>query len=192
MMKLSTEARSYAHTLFGRQEKEITIDRDNQLRRIVASAGLANPKLPEITDLLYEKHKQLLLAKVDSYLKAYRSYRYILDDEDEQEIRNELLNLTTSQFNYVVSMKGVDKHRMPNSRQVIPNVPQHLFDRFHNALEQAEHHLRAGKYEIALEANKPETNTSYSLTVEKNYGNIQQGGQGNTQNFNKDKEDEVK
>jgi hypothetical protein len=78
MMKLNTEARSYAHTLFCRQEKEIAVDRDNQLRHIVATVDSSNPRLVEITSLLYEKHKQLLLAKVDSYLRAYRSCGFIV------------------------------------------------------------------------------------------------------------------
>jgi hypothetical protein len=188
-MKLSTEARSYVHTLFCRQEKEIAIDRDNQMRHILATVDSSNPRLIEITSLLYEKHKQLLLAKVDSYLKAYRSSGFILDNDDEQEIRNELLDFTNSQFNYVLNFNGVNEHRMPRSGMGIDNVPEHLYNRFHSALDQAQHSLRAGKYEIAIDANKPQANV---IKVNKNYGNIQQNGQNNSQTISRNSEDETK
>jgi hypothetical protein len=189
MMKLSTEARSYAHTLFSRQQKEIAVDRDNQLRHIVATTDSSNPRLVEITSLLYEKHKQLLLAKVDSYLRAYRSCGLILDNDDEQEIRNELLEFTNSQFSFVLNFNGVNEHRMPRGGMGIDNVPEHLYNRFHSALDQAQDSLRAGKYEIALDANNPQVNV---IRVNNNYGNIQQNGQNNSQTISRNSEDETK
>lgn len=123
-MKRSTEARSYAYTLFCQWEKEIAIDRDNQLQQILATADSSNPRLLEITSLLYEKHKQLLLAKVDPFLRAYRLYGYVLDTNDEKEIRIDLLNYTNEQFNYVLRLRGL--------MNIECRVPDKLLKMFHS------------------------------------------------------------
>ena len=193
MMKLSTDARSYAHARFCQQEKEINVDRQNQLRHILTTTSLSNPRLAEITDLLYEKHKLLMLAKLESYLAAYRIFKTLLDIEDEKAISNELLNMTNEEHHFVLSLEGVREHRMPTGSRPIDNVPQYLMDRFHMAVEQAKNRLQAGRYELMVESQSPPGHSANSIQIGgNNYGNIQQAGSGNTQSSTNRNVDEVK
>ena len=63
--------------------------------------------------------------------------------------------------------------------------------RFDNALEQATERLRAGMFEVNLEVKMQQVTSASTINVGTNYGNIQQGGSGNTQNTNR-KDDESK
>jgi len=189
-MKLDTEGRSYASSLFRQRENAINVERSNRLRRILAAATPEDPCLIDITDLLYELQVQLLLAKVESYLTAYRNYGLILDYEDQKEIRNELQNLNGHYLNFVLRLEGVREHSMP-SHHVISNVPEFVMYRFDNALEQATERLRAGAFELNLEVKRQQVASAPTINVGTNYGNIQQGGSGNTQSTNRN-DDEVK
>lgn len=193
-MKLSTEALSYAHAIFCQREKEISVDRQNQLRHILATASPTNPRIAEITDLLYEKHRLLLLAKVESYLTAYRTFGSMLDHEDKQAISNELLNITGDQLNFVLRLEGVKEHRMPTGSRPIDNVPQYLMDRFHIARDQAISRLQAGRFELIAEARKNPTQliTNAINIGGNNYAPIQQGGVNNRQSTDPEKPHENK
>lgn len=182
MLKLSTDALSYAHAIYSRREREISVDRQNQLRHILIMASDSNPRIPEITDLLYEKHRLLMLAKVESYLTAYSLFGVPLDTDDMQQISNELLNITHNQLNYILSLEGVEEHRMPRGSRPIDNVPQYLMDRFHTARDQAMDRLRAGRFELIAEGQKRSQRSINSISIGgDNYGPIQQSGTGNIQ-----------
>lgn len=186
-MKLNTEALSYAGSLFRQREKAINIERTNRLHRILATATPDDPRLVDITELLYELQVELVLAKVESYLTTYRSHGLTLDYEDQQEIRNELQNLSHNYLNFVLRLEGVREHSMP-SHHAIRNVPEYVMNRFDNALEQARERLQAGAYEVNLEVEKQQAVSASTINVGNNYGNIQQGGSGNTQSIRSDDE----
>lgn len=188
-MKLSTEALSYARAIYCQRETEIFIDRQNELEHILVTVTLSNPRIPEITKLMYEKHRLLMLAKVESYLEAYRLFNTPLDHEDVHDISNELLNITSDQHRFVMRLEGLKGHWMPTGSRHIDNVPQYLMDRFHVAKEQAINRLRAGRVELIAEAQKRSEQLSHRISIGgDNYGNIQQDGSGNVQSIRSDDE----
>ncbi len=189
-MKLDIEGQSYAASLFRQRENAINVERSNRLRRVLIAATPEDPRLIDITDLLYELQVQLLLAKVESYLTAYKNYGLTLDHDDQKEIRSELQNLNGHYLNFVLRLEGVREHSMP-SHHVIKNVPELVMFRFDNALEQATERLRAGAFEVNLEVKREQVASASTINVGTNYGNIQQGGSGNTQSTNRS-DDEAK
>ena len=103
-MKLNTEALSYAHAIYCQRETEIFIDRQNELEHILVTVSPDNLRIPELTKLMYEKHRLLMLARVESYLEAYRLFNVPLDNDDMHEISNELLNITSDQHRFVLRL----------------------------------------------------------------------------------------
>jgi hypothetical protein len=189
-MKLDSEGQSYAASLFRQQENAINVERSNRLRRILAAATPEDPRLIDITDLLYKLQVKLLLMKVESYVTAHRTYGLTLDYEDQKKIQDELRNLNGYYLNFVLSLEGVREHSMP-SHHAIRNVPEFVMYRFDNALEQATERLRAGMFEVNLEVKRQQVTSASTVNVGTNYGNIQQGGSGNTQSTNRN-DDEAK
>lgn len=181
-MKLNTEALSYAVSLFRQQENAINVERSNRMRRILAMATPEAPHLIDITELLYELQVRLLLAKIESYLTAYKNYGLMLDHEDQKEIRSELQNLSGHYLNFVLRLEGVREHSMPSHHE-IQNVPEVVMYRFDNALEQATERLRAGTFEVNLEVKRGQAASASTINIETNYGNVQQGGSGNSQSI---------
>jgi hypothetical protein len=122
-MKLSTEALSYANAYFREQESRINADRYNQLEHILTTVTPDNPRIPELTKLMYEKHQLLMLAKVESYLATYRLFSIPLDHEDIKDISNELQDSTSRQFSFVMRLEGLRDHFTPTGSRDIDNVP---------------------------------------------------------------------
>lgn len=181
-MKLSTEALSYANAYFRQHESGINADRHNQLQRILTTVTPDDPRIPDLTELMYEKHRLLMFAKVDSYLAAYGLFNIPLDYEDIKDISNELQDITSSQFSFVMNLEGLRDHFTPTGSRDIDNVPQYLMNRFYQAQEQAIHRLQAGRIELIAEAKKGQAQPSNNITINgPNYGGIQQAGSGNTQ-----------
>ena len=183
-MKLNTEALSYAHAIYRQRETEIFIDRQNELEHILVTISPDNLRIPELTKLMYEKHRLLMLARVESYLEAYRLFNVPLDNDDMHEFSNELLNITSDQHRFVMRLDGLKDHWMPIGSRHIDNIPQYLMDRFHVAKEQAINRLRAGRVELMAEAQKGSAQTTHHISIGgNNYGNIQQDGSGNSQSI---------
>lgn len=191
-MKLSTEALSYAHAIYCQRETAIFIDRQNELEHILVTISPSNLRIPELTQLMYEKHRLLMLARVEAFLEAYRLFNTPLDHEDIHEISNELLNITSDQHRVVMRLDGLKDHWTPMGSRHIDNVPQYLMDRFHVAKDQAINRLRAGRVEVMAEVQKRSAQPSHHISIGgPNYGNIQQGGEGNTQTVDRS-DDEAK
>lgn len=183
-MKLNTEALSYAHAIYCQRETEIFIDRQNELEHLLVTISPDNLRIPELTKLMYEKHRLLMLARVESYLEAYRLFNVPLDNDDMHEISNELLNITSDQHRFVMRLDGLKDHWMPIGSRHIDNIPQYLMDRFHVAKEQAINRLRAGRVELIAEAQKHSAHSTHHISIGgNNYGNIQQDGSGNSQSI---------
>jgi hypothetical protein len=189
MMKLNTEALSYAHAIYCQRETEIFIDTQKELEHIQVTVSPSNPRIPEITKLMYEKHRLLMLARVESYLEAYKLFNTSLDSDDIHNIAGELLNITSAHHGIVMRLEGLKDHWMPMGNRPIDNIPQYLMDRFHVAKDQAINRLRAGRVELIAEAQKRSGQPSHHISIGgDNYGNIQQDGNGNTQSIRSDDE----
>jgi len=183
-MRLNTEFRSYAQTLYHQRHSELVVSRENKLRSILIEAGDVDWRVNHITNAIYESHRELLCARVDSYLAAYRVSGLMLDKGDEQEILDELRNLNSTELDYGLRSKGLEDQWQPNADRAIPNVPQHLMDRFEMALNQACAKLRSGSLEISHDYNhnRADQQPTNTLMINgDNHGPIQQGGSGNIQ-----------
>src|SRR5258706_9817185 len=148
-MKLNTEFRSYAQALYHQRHSELVVSREHKLRSILIEAADVDWRVNQITNAIYESHRELLCARVDSYLAAYRASGLVLDNGDEREILDELRNLNSIELDYNLRSKGLEGQWQPNADRAIPNVPQYLMDRFEMALNQATAKLRSGTMEIS-------------------------------------------
>jgi hypothetical protein len=185
-MKLNLEFREYAQHLFQQRHSELVVNRENKVRNARIGIADVDAGINEITNALYEIHREVLLARVESYLSAYRKKLLIIDSEDEREILAELRNLNTTELDFALHSPGLEDHWTPNTNRAIPNVPQYLMNRFEMALSQAAARLRSGSLEIA---NEPRTTTidnerSNTIVIHgDNHAQIQQGGSHNAQIF---------
>lgn len=183
-MKLNTEFRSYAQALYHQRHSELVVSRENRLRSILIEAGEVDWRVSQITNVLYETNRELLNARVDSYLAAYRASRLALDYGDEREILDELRNLSSTELDHSLRSKGLEDQWQPNADRAIPNVPQYMMDRFEMALTQASAKLRSGSLELSNDYNHksgPQEPRNTLVINGDNHGPIQQGGSGNIQ-----------
>jgi len=183
-MKLNTEFRSYAQALYQQRQSELVVSRENRLRSILIEPADVDWRVNQITNAIYESHRELLCARVDSYLAAYRVNGLVLDKRDEQEILDELRNLNSTELDCGLRSRGLEDQWQPNADRAIPNVPQYLMDRFEMALNQASAKLRSGSVEISNDYNHNHATQESRNTLVingDNHGPIQQGGSGNIQ-----------
>lgn len=194
-MKLSEEAQKYAESIYRIAFHKVAVDGEKERREIRATANYGNPRIPQMSDHLVSLVKRLVDARLDSYIKAYKREDQLIDEEDKDEIIEILRNLIKAQSRMISSMGTFREFFLPGTDQLIPNIESYLTDRLERLLGEAAYDLDFARNDMVMDRKNrkpvPPT-THYNINVHgPNYGNIQQGGSGNTQNINRS-DDEAK
>ena len=187
-MKLSEEAKKYAESIYRKAFHQAAVDGEAERRKIRATATLSNPNIPQMSDHFVSMTKRLMTARLDSYVQAYKQDDLLIDEEDKDEIIEELKRIMTNHIRWVTTDSTIREFRLPNTGALIPNMESYMTARFERVLGEAAIDLDFARNEMVMERKnrKPELPpTHYNIHVHgHNYGNIQQGGEGNIQNTN--------
>lgn len=184
-MKLSEEAKKYAESIYRIAFHKVAVEGERERREIRATANFSNPRIPQMSDHLVSLVKRLVDARLDSYIQAYKKEDLLIDEEDKDEIIEILRNLIKTQSLLITSRGTFPEFRLPGTDRLIPNIEPYLTSRLELLLGEAAYDLDFARNEMVMERKhrKPELPTThYNINVHgPNYGNIQQGGEGNTQ-----------
>jgi hypothetical protein len=138
--------------------------------------------------------KRLVDARLDSYIRAYKQDDLLIDDEDKDEIIEELRRIMKNHLIWVTTDSTIREFRLPGTNQLIPNMESYMSARFERILGEAAIDLDFARNEMVMERKNRKPDLSprhYNINVHgHNYGNIQQGGEGNTQTIYREKKDE--
>lgn len=188
-MKLSEESQKYAESIYRIAFHKTAIDGERERQEIRATANFANPRIPQMSDHLVSLIKRLVDARLDSYIQAYKKEDLLIDEEDKDEIIEILRYLIKAQSKMIRSMGTFREFFLPGTDQLIPNIEPYLTDRLERLLGEAAYDLDFARNEMVMEKKyrKAEpTVTHYNINVHgHNYGNIQQGGENNSQAINR-------
>ena len=190
-MKLSPKARNYANALFQEKYRRIDLESHYQLQVIRTEAERSPTNLiQDIKRHLAEKNHQTIMARTDAYIDAYRKQGLVLDAEDLDEILNELMTMSRSHLNYVLSNMRIPEFRRPISNEILHFIPQQLMNLFDMALDSARNKLTVSLYEMMIEAEKNQAPNNFMQNniinfYCDNFGPIQNGGSHNSQTMNR-------
>lgn len=186
-MKLSEEAKAYAESVYRKAFTRCAIDGEAERRQIRATATLGNPKIAQMSDHFVSLTKRLIDAKLDSYVQAYKQDDLLIDDADKDEIIEELRGIVKNNIMWVTTVSTLREFRIPGSSEMIPNIESYMTARFERTLGEAAVDLDLARKQMVMDRKnkKPDpVSTHYNVHVHgDNYGNIQQGGQGNSQSL---------
>jgi hypothetical protein len=187
-MKLSEDANKYAESLYRKVFTQCAIDGEAERRKIRATATPSNPNIPQMSDHFVSLTKRLVYARLDSYVQAYKQDDLLIDEEDKDEIIEALRKIITNNTMWVTTDSTLREFRLPNTGELIPNLASYMTARFERILGEAAVDLDLARNQMVMERKnrKPDLSpTHYNIHVHgHNYGNIQQGGENNSQTIN--------
>jgi hypothetical protein len=113
---------------------------------------------------------------------------YYIDEEDKDEIIEALRKIIKNNTMWVTTHSTLREFRLPNTGELIPNLESYMTARFERILGEAAVDLDLARNQMVMERKnrKPDLPpTHYNIHVHgHNYGNIQQGGENNSQTIN--------
>lgn len=188
-MKLSEEAKAYAESIYRKAFTQCAVDGETERRQIRARSTPSNPNISQMTDHFVSMTKRLVDARLDSYVQAYKQDDLLIDDEDKDAIVEELKRIIRNHMLWVTTDSTLREFRLPGRTELIPNIESHMTARFERSLGEAAVDLDLARKQMVMDRKnkKPDpASTHYNVHVHgDNYGNIQQGGEGNSQSLNR-------
>lgn len=186
-MKLSEEAKAYAESIYRKAFTQCAIDGEAERRQIRARSTPSNPNISQMSDHFVSMTKRLVDARLDSYVQAYKQDDLLIDDEDKDAIVEELKRIIKNHIMWVTTDSTLREFRLPGSTELIPNLESYMTPRFERSLGEAAVDLDLARKQMVMDRKnkKPDpASTHYNVHVHgDNYGNIQQGGEGNSQSL---------
>jgi hypothetical protein len=193
MMKISPEAQGYAGALYHDRHRQNLQKRDWGLVFLRAEAKRKPTNIiQDIVMYLAESHKQTLLARMESFVAAYRKEGLVIDAEDYNEILDYLRTMTTSGLNSYLHDMRIPEFKDPETNETYYFIPQHRMNHLDRVFDDVRIKLDIARQELILDAKQRPNLSSQIHITGNNYGQIQQHGQGNIQILNKDTNDETK
>jgi hypothetical protein len=184
-MKLSEEAKKYAESIYRKAFTQSAIDGEPERRQIRATATPSNPNISQMSDYFVSLTKRLVDARLDSYIQAYKQDDLLIDEADKDKIIEELRRIIKNNIVWVTTDSTLREFRLPNTGELIPNIGSYMTARFERILGEAAVELDLARNQMAMDRKTRKADlpvTHYNIQVHgHNYGNILQGGQGNTQ-----------
>lgn len=186
-MKLSEEAKAFAESIYRKAFTQCAIDGETERRQIRARSTPSNPNISQMSDHFVSMTKRLVAARLDSYVQAYKQDDLLIDDEDKDAILEELKRIIRNHIMWVTTDSTLREFRLPGSTELIPNIESYMTARFERSLGEAAVDLDLARKQMVMDRKnkKPDpASTHYNVHVHgDNYGNIQQGGEGNSQSL---------
>jgi hypothetical protein len=192
-MKISPEAQVYAGALYHDFHRQNLQKRDWGLVALRAEAERKPTNIiQDIIMYLAECHKQILLARMESFVAAYRKEGLVIDAEDYNEIIDYLRTMTTSGLNSYLRDMRIPEFKDPETNETYYFIPQHLLNHLERVFDDVKVKFDIARHELVLDAkHRPSVSSQIHITGN-NYGNIQQNGQNNSQIISRNSEDETK
>lgn len=186
-MKLSEEAKAFAESIYRKAFTQCAIDGETERRQIRARSTPSNPNVSQMSDHFVSMTKRLVAARLESYVQAYKQDDLLIDDEDKDAILEELKRIIRNHIMWVTTDSTLREFRLPGSTELIPNIESYMTARFERSLGEAAVDLDLARKQMVMDRKnkKPDpASTHYNVHVHgDNYGNIQQGGEGNSQSL---------
>jgi hypothetical protein len=186
-MKLSEEAKAFAESIYRKAFTQCAIDGETERRQIRARSTPSNPNISQMSDHFVSMTKRLVAARLESYVQAYKQDDLLIDDEDKDAILEELKRIIRNHIMWVTTDSTLREFRLPGSTELIPNIESYMTARFERSLGEAAVDLDLARKQMVMDRKNKKldpASTHYNVHVHgDNYGNIQQGGEGNSQSL---------
>ncbi len=188
-MKLSEEAKMRADALLSKATYEIAVWGEEDQQRIRTLRTPSNPQLNLMAKHYEERIRRAFKALINAYVEGYRVDESLIDDEDKDEIINEIRTMIDSQHHHVTNSVIASRDFLnPYTGEKVPGLDEELRMRFRNLLGEAAIELNLAGTQLIVEHKQRERERSirqhYQINMRDNYGNIQQGGENNSQSVN--------
>jgi hypothetical protein len=171
IMRISNDAKELAKLKYIRGAQEISSKHYANIERFERTM----PRGGMMKGAIDKEHLQMIQELADLYLEAHLEMfvaeGILPDTNDMREFRAEIENIVSRRSG------GEFWSPRPSTNSTLSFLPQSIYINFANRVKQMELEARVHKA-----APEQPASTSYNTTIHgPNYGNIQQGGQGNTQ-----------
>lgn len=188
-MKLSEEAKMRADALLSKSTYEIALWIEEDQSRIRGLRTPSNPQLNLMAQHYEERIRRGFKALINAYVEGYRIDESLIDDEDKDEIINEIRTMIDSQHHQVTNSVVASRDFLnPYTGEKVPGLDEELGMRFRNLLGEAAIELNLARTQLVVERRQRKrertTGQHYQINMRDNYGNIQQGGENNSQTIN--------
>ena len=188
-MKLSEDAKMRADALLSKSTYEIAVWGEEDQRRIRTLRTQSNPQFNLVAKHYEERIRRAFMALIDAYVEGFRMDGSLIDDEDKDEIINEIRTMINSQHHHVSNSVVANRDFLhPYTGEKIPNMDEELRLRFQRLLGEAAIELNLARTQLVVEHKQRERERNarqgYRINMRDNYGNVQQGGENNSQTIN--------
>jgi len=193
-MKLSEEAKKWAEALMHKDHYQVALWSEKNINRIRAARTLSNPLFNQIIAHHEESLRKTFTYIINAYVEAYKMDESLIDDEDNDEIIQFIKDMINSRLHHVTnSVVGRDFYH-PYTGEKIPDLESQLSGHFDRLLGEAAIELNLARNQLVLEqkqrAKEDRMRANQINIYGHNYGNIQQGGENNSQSINRVDKDE--
>jgi hypothetical protein len=194
MMKLSEEAKKWAEALMHKDHYQVALWSEKDIARIRAARTQSNPLFNQIIAHHEESVRRTFTYIINAYVEAYKMDGSLIDDEDKDEIIEFIKDMINRRLHHITnSVVGRDFYH-PYTGEKIPNLESQLAGHFDRLMGEAAVDLNLARNQLVVKqkqrAREEKLRSNQINVYGHNYGNIQQGGEGNSQTINPNSEGE--
>ena len=187
-MKLSEDAKKLAESLMSKEHYQVALWSEGDLKQIRASRTQSNRRFNELIAHHEEVVRKTFTHIINAYAKGYEMDNSLIDDEDKDEIIEFIRGMIDRRLHHITnSVVGHDFHN-PYTGEKIPNLDTQIAGHFERLVGEAAVELDFRRNQMVMEqkqrAREEQLRANQINIYGHNYGNIQQGGEGNKQTIN--------